>query len=293
MKAYQIADKVYWVGAIDWGIRDFHGYATERGSTYNAYLIVDEKITLIDTVKKPFKNELLARISSIIPPEKIDYIVSNHSEMDHAGCIPDMISICKPEKVFASPMGIKALENHFNENLAISPLKTGDILDLGSKTLSFIETKMLHWPDSMIAYMKEEEILFSQDGFGMHLATADVFDHKIPEFVLEWEAEKYFANILMPFSDKIISLLNDISKMNLSIKLIANDHGPIWKTHVAKIIDLYHKWSQHSFTPKAVVLYDTMWGATATMASYINDGLNSLGIDVKTIPMSSSHRSDE
>ena len=292
MKAHKIADKVYWVGAVDWGIRNFHGYATERGTTYNAYLIIDEKVTLIDTVKRPFLNELLARISSVIDPAEIDYIVSNHSEMDHAGCIKEMIEICSPEKTFASPMGIKALENHFNTDLNLSPLKTGDILELGSKTLSFIETKMLHWPDSMIAYMKEEEILFSQDGFGMHLATRNIFDDDIPEYVLEWEAEKYFANILMPYSGKILALLDDISKMDMPIKLIANDHGPIWRKHISKIIDLYTKWSKHAYTPKAVVLYDTMWGATATMAAYINDGLASQGIEVKTIPMSASHRSD-
>jgi flavorubredoxin len=292
MKAQPIAKKVYWVGATDWGIRDFHGYATERGTTYNAYLIIDEKITLIDTVKRPFLDELLARISSIINPEDIDYIISNHAEMDHAGCLKELIEIAKPEKVFASPMGIKTLESHYNCDLNITPVKTGESLSLGENTLTFIETKMLHWPDSMICYLPEQEILFSQDAFGMHLATREIFDDNIPEYILEWESEKYFANILMNYSEKILTLLKDVKAMNIPIRLLANDHGPIWRKHTNKIISLYEKWATHAYTPKAIVLYDTMWGATAKMAAYINDGIADTGIEVKTIPMSSSHRSD-
>ena len=292
MKAQLIADNIYWVGATDWGIRNFHGYATERGTTYNAYLIIDNKITLIDTVKRPFLDELLTRISSVIDIEDIDYIVSNHAEMDHSGCLEELIKIAKPEKIFASPMGIKALEAHYNKSMNITPVKTGETLSLGKNSLNFIETKMLHWPDSMICYLPEQEILFSQDAFGMHLATSEIFDDNIPEYILEWESEKYFANILMNYSDKIIKLLDDVEKMNIPIRLLANDHGPIWRKHTNKIISLYRKWATHAYTPKAVVLYDTMWGATAKMAAYINDGISDAGVEVKTIPMASSHRSD-
>lgn len=292
MKAIKITDKVYWVGAIDWGIRDMHGYATSRGTTYNAFLIMGEKITLIDTVKKQFQKTLLDRISSVIDPSKIDYIVSNHAELDHSGCLPEIIDIVKPEKVFATPMGIKTLEAHFHASLPITPVKNGDEVDLGGLTISFIETKMLHWPDSMFTYLKEEEILFTQDAFGMHLATGDIFDESTPEYVLEWEAEKYFANILMPFAPKILALLEDVEKMNLPIKILATDHGPIWRKHIPMILDLYKKWSTHTPMPKAVVLFDTMWGATAKMADAITEGISDGGIEVKQLSMSSTHRSD-
>jgi len=169
-KAVRISDRVYWVGAIDWVIRDFHGYNTKRGSTYNAYLILADKITLIDTVKAPFKEEMLSRISSVIEPQKIDYIVSNHSEMDHSGSLKAVIAEVNPEKVYASVMGTKALKEHFGLE-GILPLKSGENLSLGNMELSFLETRMLHWPDSMFSYLKDEKLLFSQDGFGMHLAT--------------------------------------------------------------------------------------------------------------------------
>lgn len=292
MKAIKLTDKVYWVGAIDWAIRDFHGYATNRGTTYNAYLIIDEKVTLIDTVKKPFMQNLIDRISSIIDPSKIDYIISNHAEMDHSGSLPEMIDLIKPEKVFASTMGVKALEGHFHNELEIIPFKTGDELNIGQMNLSFIETKMLHWPDSMFTYLKEKQLLFSQDAFGMHLASKNILDVDIPDYLLEWEAEKYFANILMPYSDRILKLLDQVAEMNLPIKMIATDHGPIWTEKIPKILDLYRKWSEHKPEPKAVVVYDTMWGATAKMAEAVGEGISDSGVKLKVLPMGSSHRSD-
>ena len=159
-KAVKVSDHVYWVGAIDWTIRDFHGYTTRRGSTYNAYLVLADKITLMDTVKAPFKEEMLSRIASIIDPKSIQYIVSNHSEMDHSGCLPDVIDAVKPEKVFASTMGTKTLKELFHAGLNIVPLKDGDRLSLGNMNLAFMETRMLHWPDSMFSYLAEENVLF-------------------------------------------------------------------------------------------------------------------------------------
>lgn len=292
MKAIKLTDKVYWVGAVDWVIRDFHGYATDRGTTYNAYLIMDEKITLIDTVKKQFKQDLIDRISSLVDPSKIDYVISNHAEMDHSGCLPEMLDLIKPEKFFASPMGKKALEAHFHGDWDITPVKTGEGLNLGKYNLSFIETKMLHWPDSMFTYLQEEELLFSQDAFGMHLATKKIFDEATPEYLLEWEAEKYYANILMPYSDRILKLLEQVAEMNLPIKMIATDHGPVWRKHIPMIIDLYKKWAEHKPEPKAVIVYDTMWGATAKMADAICEGVSDAGVEVKLLPMGGSHRSD-
>ncbi|MBU4485078.1 MBL fold metallo-hydrolase, partial [bacterium] len=187
MKAQKISDKVYWVGAIDWQLRDFHGYATGRGTSYNAYLVLDDKITLIDTVKAQFKDELLTRISSVIDPQKIDYIISNHAEMDHSGCLPDIIKEINPEKIFASKKGVEALNDHFHFADEITAVSDGETVSLGSNKFTFFETKMLHWPDSMISYLHGDDILFSQDGFGMHLASDERFDDQLDWQVMEYE----------------------------------------------------------------------------------------------------------
>ena len=293
MEAIEIADSVYWVGAIDWSIRDFHGYSTRRGTTYNAFLIVADKITLIDTVKAQFKDEMLARISSVVDPEKIDYIISNHAEMDHSGSLPAVVSELKPEKVFASKMGVKALTSHFNPDFEITEVALGEDLDLGGKTLSFIETRMLHWPDSMFTYVKEDELLFSQDAFGMHLASTKLFVDEHDMHIIKRESEKYFANILLPYTGKILGLLKSVGEMDLPLKIVATDHGPIWRgDDINTVINWYSEWSVQPVYPKAVIVYDTMWGSTSKMANSIGDGVRSTNIDVKILPLSSSDRSE-
>ncbi|MFA7230737.1 MAG: FprA family A-type flavoprotein [Victivallaceae bacterium] len=291
LKAIKITEKVYWVGAVDWDIRNFHGYTTDRGSTYNAFLVLDEKITLIDTVKAPFFDELMARISSVIDPKKIDYIVSNHAEMDHSGALPAMIQAVSPEKVFASPMGEKNLKAHFGNDLKIDVVKTGDSVSLGQNTISFIETKMLHWPDSMISYLSEDKILFSQDAFGMHLAGSKLFADEYEPYIIEWEAKKYYANILMPYSQKILELLNKLPSFNLDIKIIAPDHGPLWRENINYILDLYRECALHPAKKKALIFYDTMWKSTETMAKSIGDGITSTGVEAEVAPLLVNDRS--
>jgi flavorubredoxin len=291
-KPVQISEKVYWVGAVDWNIRDFHGYTTKRGSTYNAYLVLADKITLIDTVKGPFKEELLSRISALVDPKEIDYVVSNHSEMDHSGCLPDIIREVNPEKVFASPMGVKALKEHFSIEDEILPVKEGEDLSLGNMNLSFMETRMLHWPDSMFSCLKEEKLLFSQDAFGMHLATDERFVDQIDPAMVEFEAATYFANILLPYAQLILKLLDKVAASGLDIKIIAPDHGPVWRNDLAKILGFYRKWAEQQPTAKAVVLYSTMWHSTERMARAIEEGLLSGGASVKSMSMEVFHRSD-
>jgi flavorubredoxin len=252
-KAIKVTDNVYWVGAIDWGIRDFHGYLTERGTTYNAFLVMADKITLIDTVKPPFLSELLARIGSVVDPKKIDYVVSNHAEMDHSGSLVDVIDVVQPEKVFASSMGRKALKEHFHLDREIVAVKNGESLSLGNLSLTFLETRMLHWPDNMFSYLPEEKLLFSQDAFGMHLATSERFADEIDESILEYEGEKYYANILLPFSALVTKLLEKVGELGIQIDIIACDHGPIWRKDLDKIIGWYSKWAQQKPTNKAVV----------------------------------------
>ena len=291
-KAQKITDDVYWVGAIDWTLRDFHGYATHRGTTYNAFLILADKITLIDTVKAPFKYEMLSRISSVINPEKIEYIVSNHSELDHSGCLPDVIRLVQPEKVFASTMGQKALLEHLTLEQEITAVKDGENLSLGNKTLTFLETRMLHWPDSMVTYLNEDRILFSQDAFGMHLATSERFDDELEFGPLKREAGKYFANILMPYAALIPKIAAKLENLDLASGIIAPDHGPVWRKDSAEILKLYSQWAQLKPTRKAVIVFDTMWQSTAKMAAAIADGLISKGVKAELMHLGSSHRSD-
>ena len=290
-KAVRISDHVDWVGAIDWNIRDFHGYATQHGSTYNAYLIVADKITLMDTVRAPFREELLARISSVVNPRDIDYIVSHHAEMDHSGSLPRIIEEIRPEKVYASVMGAKALKEHFGLE-GVLPLKSGDTLDLGNMVLSFVETRMLHWPDSMFSYLENDGVLFSQDAFGMHLASAERFVDEIDGSILDYEAATYYANILLPFSQQVLKLLDDVKKSGLDIRTIAPDHGPVRRSGIDTILKSYEQFARQTPTNKAVVLYDTMWHCTELMARAIEEGLLEGGARVKVISMHASLRSD-
>jgi len=290
--AVKIAENVYWVGAIDWNIRDFHGYQTKRGTTYNAYLILGEKVGLIDVVKEPFKEEMLARIRSVIDPAKIDIIISNHAELDHSGCLPDIIREVNPQAVYASAMGAKVLGELFSLDREIIPVGDKDIVSLGNYNLSFLETRMLHWPDSMFTYLQEENILFSQDAFGMHYASGERFDGDIPEAILEYEASTYYANILLPYSPLVAKLIDKVVSLGLTIKMIAPDHGPVWQKDPLWIIGKYKTWSAQKPTAKAVIVYGSMWKNTEKMARSIADGLSREGIAVKFLCMNCCHRSE-
>ena len=292
MQAVKISDKVYWVGAIDWNIRDFHGYSTKRGTTYNAYLVMGEKPTLIDTVKKEFYGEMMERIQSVIDPKKIKIIISNHSEMDHSGALPQAVNYIEPEEVYVSTMGFKDITEQFHCDLKLKTVKTGDRIDVGGDTISFVEARMLHWPDSMFSYLEKENVLFTNDVFGMHYATSKLFDDENEERLWLYEAEKYYANIVLPYSDIVLRFLDQVKKMGLSPRLIAPDHGFVWRKDPTKIINLYAKWATQAPKNKAVVVYDTMWGSTEKMASYITDGLRAGGSEVKQLSMHSNHRSD-
>jgi flavorubredoxin len=290
--ATKVTDNVYWVGAIDWTIRDFHGYTTPHGSTYNAYLVMADEITLIDTVRAPFKDEMLSRIKSVVDPSQIKYIISNHSEMDHSGCLPEIIDIIKPKKVFASAIGVKTLKELFHDQHEIIPVKDGETLSLGNMELIFMETRMIHWPDSMFTYLAKDQLLFSQDAFGMHLATLERFDDEIPAATLEFEAATYYANIVLPYSPIVLKILDKVAVSGWKIKVIAPDHGPIWRKDIGRIIELYKKWASQKPAAKAVVVYATMWHSTGKMASAISESLAQAGVKVKLLSMNESHRSE-
>lgn len=294
-KAIKISDNVYWVGAIDWGIRDMHGYATHRGTTYNAYLILGESPILIDTVKHEFFHEMMSRIKSVLDPSKIKYIISNHAEMDHSGSLKDTIDAVCPEKIFASKAGKLALNNHFHDlDFDISVIEDSKEMDIDGNKFTFFETKMLHWPDSMVSYFHNDKILFTQDGFGMHLATTRLMASENHEDILREEAAKYFANILFPYINIAKNFINKLPGLDIDIKLLAPDHGPIWDSAelIEWIVSLYTEWSQQKPTAKAIILYDSMWHSTETLANVMADELMQKGINVVVIPATGSHRSD-
>jgi len=293
MSNTELAKGIYWVGAIDWDVRDFHGYSTYQGTTYNAFLIVDKKVTLIDTVKHSHMDQLLQNIRAIIDPAKIDYLVVNHVEMDHSGCLPEMMDIIKPEKLFCSPMGQKAILDHFHrEDWPYEVVKTGSEVSLGKKTIQFIETRMLHWPDSMFSYIKEDGILFSSDAFGQHYATSERYDDEVDLSEVMHESAKYYANILYLYSPLIRKLLASVKEMGLDLKMIAPDHGVIWRTNQNKILEAYDKWSRNESEKKTLVIYDSMWHSTELMAQAIGKGLQETGVSTRMINLKVHHRSD-
>jgi flavorubredoxin len=256
-------------------------------------LILGEKPILIDTVKAPFYEEMMERIASVIPPQNIKYIVSNHAEMDHSGSLPRALETIKPEKLFASKTALQTLQDHFHFQYPITAVNNQEVLTLGDTKLQFIETKMLHWPESMFTYCHNDKILFSQDGFGMHFATTNFFADQNEPGIIYHEAAKYFANILMPFSPLIGKTLNNFTHLNLDVKYIAPDHGPIWRNdQINFIIDSWKRWAEQRYYPKVIIVYDTMWGSTAMMAKAISDGIIEKKIEVKLMPLAENNRSD-
>lgn len=290
MKAVEIRKGIYWVGAIDWHIRNFHGYTTNRGATYNAYLILDEKVTLIDTVKGMFSEELLERISDVIDPAKIDYIISNHVEMDHSGALPAMVKACPNATVITSaPSGLKGLTAHYG-NLNYKPMKTGDTLNIGARNLTFVTTPMLHWPDNMVTYCPEERILFSNDAFGQHYATSERFDDETDLHVAMEEAQKYYANIVMCYGKQAANAWNVVHQLGLD--MIAPSHGIIWRSHIDTIMDAYKRWSANEPESGALVVFDSMWHSTEIMAKAIAEAFANKGVSVKLYDLKTTHRSE-
>ena len=295
MTAIEIKKDIYWVGAVDWNIRDFHGYSTEKGTSYNAYLIKDEKIALFDTVKKEVKGDLIHHLYQVLEhPSKIDYIIVNHVEMDHSGSLPELVDLIKPEKIFCSPMGKKALIEHFHrEDWPYVVVGTGDSISLGTRTVQFLETKMLHWPDSMFSYIPEDKLLISSDAFGHHWATSERFDDEVDSHELMVHAAKYYANILMIFSPIVQKLLAQVKELGLEIEMIAPDHGVIWRTSPQAILEAYDRWSRGETKNKAVIIYDTMWHSTEKMAKAVMNSLLKAGItNIKMLHARKNHRSD-
>ncbi|MFX0108452.1 MAG: FprA family A-type flavoprotein [Candidatus Hodarchaeota archaeon] len=295
MKPVEVVKDVYWVGAVDYDVRNFHGYSytTHHGTTYNAYLIIGKKVALVDAVLGSFFEEMFSRISEIIDPEKIDYIISNHTEMDHSGAIPEVLRTVKNAKLVCTSKAVDELKKHYPDGWDIQTVKTGDEIDLGGKTLRFYEAPMLHWPESMFTYYVEEEVLLPNDAFGQHYATEQRFADEVDQYILWKEAEKYYANILWPLSRMVQRKIEEVIELGLPIKIIAPSHGLIWRKEPLQIVTRYLEWAKGVREEnKVVIAWDTMWQSTTKLARAIAEGISSEGLTplLKLIPH--SDRSD-
>ncbi len=291
MKPIEIKKNIYWVGGIDWSLRNFHGYLTQRGSTYNSYLIVDEKIVLVDTVKHYLYEEMLERVKKVVDPSKIDYVVSNHVEMDHSGCLPKIMDLAKNATLVTSPNGEKGLGKHYDvSEWKMQVVNTGDAINIGKRNLNFVLMQMVHWPDSMATYIPEEKLLLPNDAFGQHIATSERFDDEVDWGILKEETAKYYANIVLPFGRQVNVALEAIG--GLDIDTIAPSHGIIWRKHIPQIVELYKKWASNTTDKKAVIIYDTMWGSTEKVANAIKDVFEEKNIPVSIRSLKTSDISD-
>lgn len=290
MKALEIKPQVYWVGVIDWNLRYFHGYITPRGSTYNSYLIVDDKIALVDTAKYYLAGELLSRIRDVVDPGKIDYLVVNHIEMDHSSSVPQFMEAAPQAAIVTSPKGKKGLERFYKKDWNYILVNSGDELKLGRRTLKFVHTPMVHWPDSMVTYIPEDKLLLPNDAFGQHIASAARFDDELGWDVVHEEAARYYANIVFPYGEQVDTALEVVS--SLPVEMIGPSHGVVWRSFIPRLLQVYHRWANNETDPGAVIAYDTMWGSTQKIALALQEGLEAAGVPVTMKFLQTSHISE-
>jgi anaerobic nitric oxide reductase flavorubredoxin len=281
--AKKITDLVSWVGKVDWELTHFHGdeYSTHRGSSYNAYLVEDEKTALIDTVWRPYDKEFVSRLKQDVDLKRIDYIVMNHNEPDHSGALPELMREIPDTPIYCTKKGEAIIRGHYHRDWNFVNVKTGDKLNLGKSTLTFIEAPMLHWPDTMFTYLDTEAVLFSNDAFGQHFATETLYDDTVDPSELLYEAEKYYANILNLYSPMVSRKINEVLKLNLPLKLICPSHGVIWKNRPTDIVEQYLKWADDYQEDQITIVYDTMWQSTRLMAEAIAEGIRNADAEVK------------
>lgn len=294
--SFKITDNVTWVGKIDWELRKFHGdeYSTHRGSSYNAYLIKGEKNVLIDTVWEPFADEFITNLKKEIDLQDIDYIIMNHGEPDHSGALPALLKEIPNVPIYCTANGAKILKAHYHEDWNFVEVKTGDLLNIGDHQLTFVEARMLHWPDSMMTYMSGDNILFSNDAFGQHYASDLMYNDLVDQGELFQEAIKYYANILTPFSALVTRKIEEILALELPLNMIAPSHGIIWRDNPAQIVEKYLKWAGPYSENQVTIAYDTMWNATRKMAEAIGEGIKSTDeeISIKLFNAASTDKND-
>ena len=290
----ELVPGIHWVGAVDWRIKQFHGHelSIPRGTTYNAYLILDEKVAVVDTVMAPYAGDFIRNIRALVDPARIDYVVINHAEPDHAGALPALMDLCPQATLVVSKRGAESVPGHSHRSWPARTVGTGDRIPLGRRELAFIEAPMLHWPDSMFTYVTGDAILMPNDAFGQHYASAFRFNDQVDHGELHAEALKYYANILTPFSDRVIKKIDEVLALGLPVSMIAPSHGVIWRDDPLQIVRQYRAWAEQAPERRAVVIYDSMWEATRRMAEAVGEGLAGEGADHTIIHMAASDRND-
>ena len=291
-----IKNSVSWVGKIDWELRKFHGdeYSTHRGSTYNSYLIEEEKTALIDTVWMPFAREYVENLEKTVDLRKIDFVIASHAEVDHSGALPELMARIPDVPIYCTANGVKSLKGHYHRDWNFHPVKTGDRLSLGKKELVFIEAPMLHWPDSLFSYLTEDNILFSNDAFGQHYASEYLFNDLVDQAELMAECLKYYANILNPFSELVTRKIREVLALNLPLDIICTSHGVIWRDNPGQIVQRYLEWAEGYQENQITLIYDTMWNGTRVMAEGIAAGLREAdpAVNLKLFNLAKSDRND-
>ncbi|HAS74414.1 MAG TPA: MBL fold hydrolase [Clostridiales bacterium UBA8960] len=293
---FKINERITWVGKIDWDLKKFHGeeYSTHRGSSYNSYLIRDEKVALIDTVWQPFDEEFVKNLKKVIDLKKIDYIIANHAEVDHSGGLPELMKEIPGTPIYCTANGVKSLKGHYHEDWNFQVVKTGDTLDLGEGKLIFIEAPMLHWPDSMFEYYTKDAILFSNDAFGQHYASEFMYNDLVDQAELYQEAIKYYANILTPFSPLVVKKIHEVLGFNVPVSMICPSHGVMWRENPTQIVEKYLGWADNYQEHQVTLIYDTMWDATKKMAEAIAEGIKSVDptLNIKLFNVSKADKND-
>jgi flavorubredoxin len=290
---FKITENVDWVGKIDWELRKFHGeeYSTHRGTSYNSYLVKDDKTALIDTVWTPFAKKYVENLAKEIDLNKIDYVIANHAEMDHSGALPELMRHIPDKPIYCTANGVKSLRGHYHQEWNFQVVKTGDKLSLGKKELVFVEAMLLHWPDSMMEYLTEEAILFSNDAFGQHIASEHMYNDLVVQSELFEEATKYYANILTPFSPLVTKKINEVIALNLPVNFICPSHGVIWRKNPLQIAEKYLEWAADYQENQIAIIYDTMWDGTRMLAEQIAKGIKQAD-DKVTVKLYNISRSD-
>ncbi len=295
MKPFAIKEDIFWIGDVDYSSRDFHGYSrSPMGTTYNAYLIKDEKNVVFDSVKAEAADTMLCRLARSIEPQKVDYLVVNHVELDHSGALPRLVEACKPEKIFCSTMGLKSMQGHFDTSgWPVQAVKNGETISIGKRSITFIEARMLHWPDSMFSYIPEEKLLISNDAFGQNIATSERFFDEIDRDIMLHAMKEYYHNIVQPYAPQVLKVLEEVGKLGLDIEMLAPDHGLIYrrKEDVAFALDCYKNFALQPWKKKALIVYDTMWHSTEKMAEAIAEGLVAAGVPTRLMCMKANHHS--
>ena len=291
---FPITDSVTWVGKTDWELRKFHGeeYSTHRGTTYNSYLVRDQKTALIDTVWTPFAKQYVDELFQKVSPDEIDFIVANHAECDHSGSLPELMRHLPGKPIYCTANGVKSLKGHYHADWNFQVVKTGDRLSLGERELIFIEAPMLHWPDSMFCYLTGEDILFSNDAFGQHLAAEDLYNDQVDPCELWAECIKYYANILTPFSPLVLKKIQQFAGLDLPLKMICPSHGVLWRDNPMQIVEKYLQWAENYQEDQITLLYDTMWNGTRKMAETIAAGIGQASPNT-TVKIFNCARSDK